>query len=138
MTLTAVGTNKIAGERGDSVTSLPITDSTTLTAGDFLELSSGKLIKSVTDMSEALVGAAASTITMGVYSETGQQDYMGTIAEGLVICRGLVEGSGGTYKTAIAVGTKVSFRYDATTGYGQFVVASDSSPIGTVVQCSVA
>jgi len=138
MTLTALGTNQIAGGRNDSVTTLPITDSTTLTAGDFLELSSGKLIKSVTDLSEVLIGVAASTITSGVYSTSGQQDYMGAIAEGLIICRGLVEGSGGTYTSALAVGTKVSFHYDATTGYGQFVVASDSSPIGTVVYSSVA
>jgi len=138
MTLTAIGTNEIAGKRGDSVTSLPITDSTTLTAGDFLELSNGKLIKSVTSLSSNLVGVAASTITTKVYSETGQQDYMGTIVEGLVIVKGLVEGSGGTYTTALAIGSKVSFHYDSSTGYGQFVVNSSSAPVGTVISGVVA
>lgn len=137
MTLTAVGTNTIVGERGDNVTSLPITDSTTLTAGDFLELSSGKLIKSVTTLSTTLVGIANTTKEQLV-AATSRQEYMGVIAEGLVICKGLVEGSGGTYQTALAVGDKVSFHYDATTGYGQFAVYSESAPIGTVVQGVVA
>lgn len=130
--------NALSGERGDNVATLPITDSTTLTAGDFLELSSGKLVKSTTALSIDLVGVAATTKTAGVYSETGQQDYMGVITEGLVIVKGLVEGSGGTYTTALAVGSKVSFHYDATAGYGQFVVASEEATVGTVVEGSVA
>jgi len=138
MTLTAVGTNVIAGERFDSIVTLPITDSTTITSGDFVELSSGKLIKSVTDLSTSLFGVANTTKTAGVYSTTGVQDYIGVVMEGLVKVKGLVEGSGGTYKTAIAVGTKVSFHYDATAGYGQFVVNSGADPIGTVVVGSVA
>lgn len=138
MTLTAVGTNVIEGERSDNVITLPITDSTTLTTGDFLELSSGKLIKSVSTLSTVLTGIAATTKTSGVYSTSGQQDCMGVITEGLVELKGLVEGSGGTYKTAIAVGTKVSMHYDATSGYGQFVVNSDAAPCGTVIKGTVA
>lgn len=138
MTLTAVGTNSISGERGDSVVTLPITDSTTITANDFVELSSGKLIKSITALSTSLVGIANSTKTMGVYSTSGQQDYMGVVTEGIVIVKGLVEGSGGTYKTALAVGDKVSFHYDSTSGYGQFVINSTSSAVGTVVEGTVA
>jgi len=139
MTLTAIGTNVIVGARGDSVTTLPITDSAALTAADFVEISAGKLIRSVTTLSTALVGVAASTKTAGVYGTTGVQDYMGVIVEGLVKVKGLVENTGaGTYQTAIAVGTKVSFHYDAALGTGQFVVASTASPIGTVVQGSVA
>lgn len=138
MALTAVGTNVLEGERRDSVITLPITDSTTLTVADFLELSSGKLIKSITTLSTSLVGVAATTKTSGVYSTSGQQDHMGAVTEGLLKLKGLVEGSGGTYKTAIAVGTKVSMHYDATSGYGQFVVASEAAPVGTVVKGTVA
>jgi len=138
MTLTAMGTNTLEGERFDSTITLPITDSTTLTVGDFVELSSGKLIKSITTLSTVLTGIAATTKTSGVYSTSGQQDYMGVITEGTVKFKGLVEGSGGTYKTAIAVGTKVSMHYDATSGYGQFVVNSDAAPCGTVIKGSVA
>jgi len=139
MALTAVGANVIAGNRNESVITLPVTDSTTLTIGDFVELSSGKLIKSVTALSTSLVGVVASTITSGVYATTGHQDYIGVVTEGLVKLRGLVENTGaGTYVTAIAVGTKVSMHYDSTTGYGQFVVNSTAAPIGTVVSGSVA
>ena len=138
-TLNNVGTNVIAGERYDSVITLPITDSTTITQYDFVELSAGKLIKSVTDLSTSLQGVSLTTQTMGVLATTGVQVYGGIITEGLVMLKGLVEHSGGgTYTTAIAIGTKVSMHYDATAGYGQFVVASGSSPVGTVIYGSVA
>jgi len=138
MTLTAMETNVIAGERGDSDTTLTITDSTTITWGNFLELSSGKLIKSITTLSSSLVGVAATSKIAGVYSTQGFQDYIGVTVEGLIKLKGLVEGSGGTYTSALAVGDKISFHYDATTGYGQFVVNSDAAPIGIVVEGSVA
>jgi len=138
MALTSIGTNVIVGNRNDSVTTLPITDSTILTFGDFLEFSSGKLIKSITTLSGDLVGLAVTTKTSGTEATQGFTDYMGVVTEGLVKVKGLVEGSGGTYKTALAVGTKVSFHYDATSGYGQFVVNSGSSPVGTVVSGTVA
>jgi len=138
MALTAIGENVIVGDRRDSILTLPITDSTTITSGDFVEISGGKLIKSITTLSGDLVGVAASTKVSGVSSTQGFTDYMGVITEGLIKVKGLVEGSGGTYKTALAVGDKVSFHYDATAGYGQFVVNSTSSPVGKVVSGSVA
>ncbi len=138
MTLTALASNVFAGDRHETTITLPITDSTTITASEFVELSSGKLITSVTTLSEALVGIAKTTKTMGVLATVGTQQRVGVITEGLIKLRGLVEGSGGTYTTALAVGTKVSFHYDGTTDYGQFVVASDSSPVGTVIEGSVA
>jgi len=139
MALTEIGTNVIAGERYDTTITLPITDSTTITAGDFVELSSGKLIKSITTLSTSLVGIAATTKAMGVLATAGQQEYVGVVTEGIIKVKGLVENTGaGTYITAIAVGTKVSFHYDVTAGYGQFVVNSTAAPIGIVIHGSVA
>jgi hypothetical protein len=138
MALLYANSNVIAGEKLDSINTLPITDSTTITERDFVEISGGKVIKSVTTLSSNLVGIANTTQTMGVLATTGTQVYAGVITEGLVKVRGLVEGSGGTYTTAIAIGSKVSFHYSASAGYGQFVVASTAAPIGTVVYGSVA
>jgi len=129
--------NVIVGERFDSTITLPITDSTTLTKEDFVELSSGKLIKSVTTLSSVLVGMAATNQTMGVLATAGQQEYVAVVTEGIVKVKGFVENSGGgTYVTAISVGTKVSFHYDST--LGQCVVNSTAQPIGIVVSGSVA
>lgn len=138
MALTALGLTNVFGERKDSIVTYPITDSTTITASEFVELSSEKLITSVTTLSTVLIGVANTTKTMGVLATSGQQETMGVVTEGLIKVKGLVEGSGGTYTTAISVGTKVSFHYSSTTGYGQFVVNSGSAPIGTVVFGSVA
>ncbi len=138
MVLTALNSNVIVGERKTNIVTLPITDSTTITAGDFVELSSGKLITSITNLSTSLVGIANTTAIMGVLSDSGVQGYCGISTEGLIKVKGLVTGSGGSYQTAIAIGTKVSFYYDASAGYGQFVVNSTSAPCGTVVSGSVA
>jgi len=138
MTLTEIGTNTIVGIRYDSTITLPITDSTTITKGNFVEVSSGKLIKAVTSLSTNLVGMAVTTQTMGVLATAGEQQYVGVCTEGIVKVKGLVEGSGGTYTNALAVGDKVSFYYDATSGYGQFVVKETTGAIGIVVSGSVA
>ena len=138
MTLTSLGLNVIAGERYDNTLTLPITDSTTITKGAFVEITSGKVITGITTLSTAIKGIATITETMGVYTDLGVQKYVSVCPEGLVKVKGIVYGSGGTYKTALAVGDKVSFHYDATTGYGQFVINSTSAPIGTVVYGSVA
>jgi len=138
MVLTALNTNVIVGSRYDTVITLPIADSTTINAEDFVEFSSGKLIQSTTTLSTNVRGMAITSQTMGVLATVGQQEYVGAVTEGIVRCRGLVEGSGGTYKTALAVGDKVSFYYSASTGYGQFVVNSATSAIGIVVSGSVA
>lgn len=138
MTLTVLTTNSLSGVRHDNAITLPITDSTTITKDEFVELSSGKLITSITTLSSSLVGIAQTTKTQGVASTTGITEEIGIVTEGIVKVKGLVEGSGGTYKTALAVGSSVSFHYDATASYGQFVVNSSSSPIGTVIGGSVA
>jgi hypothetical protein len=138
MALTEVGTNVLSGVRYDNTITLPITDSTTITKNDFVELSSGKLITSITTLSSSLVGLATTTKTQGVESTTGIVEKIGIVTEGIVRVKGLVEGSGGTYTSALAVGDTVSFHYDATSGYGQFVVNSSSSPIGRVIEGSVA
>lgn len=137
MTLTALATNVLSGVRNDNTITLPITDSTTISKDSFIELSSGKLINSITTLSTSLVGIASTTKIQGVESSTGIVEKIGVVTEGIVKVKGLVEGSGGTYQTALAVGNKVSFHYDATAGYGQFVVNSASAPIGTVVEGSV-
>jgi len=138
MTLTELNTNTLSGVRHDNATTLPITDSTIITKDEFVELSSGKLITSITTLSSSLVGIAQTTKTMGVVATTGSLEYVGVVTEGIVKVKGLVEGSGGTYKTALVVGDIVSFHYDATAGYGQFIVNSTSSPIGRIVGGGVA
>ena len=138
MTLTEIKTNVLSGERHDNTITLPITDSTTLTKNNFVELSSGKLIKSITTLSSSLVGVSATTRTMEDLATVGLQQSTGIVTEGIIKVRGLVEGSGGTYTTALAVGDMVSFHYDSTATYGQFVVNSTASPIGMVVEGSVA
>jgi len=138
MTLTALNINNLSGVRYDNIVTLPITDSTTITKDNFVELSSGKLITSITTLSSSLVGVANTTKTQGVESTTGIVEQVGVVTEGIVKVKGLVEGSGGTYTTALAIGDIVSFHYDSTSGYGQFVVNSSSSPIGRVIEGSVA
>lgn len=138
MTITALNTNSLSGVRHDNAITLPITDSTTITKDEFVELSSGKLITSITTLSSSLVGIAQTTKTQGLNATTGRTEEIGIVTEGIVKVKGLVEGSGGTYTTALAVGDTVSFHYDSTASYGQFVVNSSASPIGKIVGGSVA
>lgn len=118
-----------------TVNTYPVADSQTLTAMDPVKLSSGKVQEDTTDLSTDIIGFATQTISMGVLSTVGQQEYVGVVSEGLIELTGLVEGSGGTYTTAIAVGDTVSMYWDGTTPYA---VNNTGGPIGKVVSGSVA
>lgn len=118
-----------------TVNTYPIADNEDLTAMDPVSLTSGKVQQETTNLSTDIIGFSTQTISMGVLSTVGQQEYVGVVSEGLIELTGLVEGSGSTYTSAISIGDTVSMYWDGTTPYA---VNSASGPVGIVVDGSVA
>jgi len=117
-----------------SIATFEMTDDVTITAGNPLLLTSGKVLQPTsTAIVTTAIGVASSTKTFTSKSTTGQQEYMGVITEGQLLFTGLVEASG-TYTTAIAVGDYVSLYYDGTNFY---VVKDSTAPIGKVIDGNV-
>lgn len=123
------------GVNWKTVVTYPVADSQTLTIMDPVKVSSGKIVEDTTSLSKDIIGFSTQTKTMGVLATVGQQEYVGVVTEGLVELTGLVEGSGGTYTTAIAIGDTVSMYWDGSVPYA---VNSTSGPVGQVVAGAVA
>ena len=112
----------------------PLVSSATVTAGDFVKLTNGSVEKDTTSMSQNIIGQAIKTVTDNS-AVTGTTDYVPVVRAGRIAVTGMVEGSGGTYKTAIGVGDYVSLYVSSGV---QYLVAGGSSPIGKVIYGSVA
>jgi len=118
-----------------TVATYPIADSQTLTAMDPVKLSSGKVQEDTTSLSSNIIGFSTQTKSMGVLATVGQQEYVGVVTEGWIEVTGMVEGSGGTYKTDFAVGSTVSVYWKNSVPY---VVMNSSGPVGKVISIDTA
>ena len=120
--------------RYDRVQTYPLLASATVTAGNFVKSTTGYVSKDTSSLSTSVIGQVLETKTDNS-SVTGLQDYVSVVKEGRVAATGMVEGSGGTYKTAIALGDVLSLYVSSGV---QYLVKSDIAPIGRVVEGTVA